>query len=216
MNQARTVLDRLAELGAVVEVKKGDRLVVQAGSVTIPRAILRAAREHKALILKLVGAPPPTSLLDIASAAPIALGNVGNSLGPFACPGGEQRHIDVDERAAIAEHDGSVPAIYAEPFATLQLACPANVPEQRWQQAINDAGIFLDRWGGQAERFGWPPDELFVLHGEAPMTRYEYMGLIWILRGKSVIAINPDFTTLSNSNKFYRKPTAGKGRGVFP
>jgi hypothetical protein len=108
-----------------------------------------------------------------------------------------------------------VPAIYAGPFAALQLACPGRVPEQRWRQAINDAGRFLDQWGREAERFGWQIEELFGLHDEAPMFRYDHMGLIWILRGRSVTGINLDFAMVNQSLKFYRKPTAGKGRGVL-
>jgi hypothetical protein len=213
MNQARSVLDRLAELGAVAEVKKGDRLRVKAGSMAIPSSILRAARQNKTAILKLIDAPPPSLLPDIAPAAPKALADGGKS--PGSCARAGEERIDVNERAAIAEHDGGVPAIYAEPFATLQVASPANVPEQRWHQAINDAGLFLDQWGREAERFGWQPEELFGLHAEAPMCRYDCMGLIWILCGKSVIDINADFATLSNSNKFYRKPTADNGGGVL-
>jgi hypothetical protein len=213
MNQAYTVLDRLDELGAAVEVT-GDRLRVKAGSVAIPSSILRAARENKPAILKLIRAPPPTLLPDIASAAPTTLAKGGRSLGSFVCSG-EEIHVDIDERTAIAEHDGGRPAIYAVPFATLQLVCPPNVPEQRWQQAINDAGLFLDRWGHEAERFGWRPDELFGLHAEAPMCRYDCMGLIWILRGRTVKDLGVDFATLSNSNKFYRKPIAGQGPRCF-
>jgi hypothetical protein len=64
-----------------------------------------------------------------------------------------------NERTAIAEHDGGVPALYAGAFATLQVACPVNVPRECWRQAIEDAGLFLGQWGREAERLGWQIEE---------------------------------------------------------
>jgi hypothetical protein len=108
-----------------------------------------------------------------------------------------------------------VSAHYGEAFAALQIACPVNVPRERWRQAIEDAGLFLGQWGCEAERLDWQIEELFGLHAEAPMSRYDHMGLIWILRGRSVTAINLDFAMVNQSLKYYRNPTAGKGRGVL-
>ena len=71
--------------------------------------------------------------------------------------------IDEAEREAIAIELGGVPIIYASEFARLQAHPPAEVPRDRWDQFINDAGLFFDRWGKQAEALGWRPDELFGL-----------------------------------------------------
>ena len=38
---------------------------------------------------------------------------------------------------------------------------------------------------------GWRPDELFGLHPDAPMGRYDRMGLIWMLKGKRVMPSQP-------------------------
>ena len=94
--------------------------------------------------------------------------------------------MDTAEREAIAIELGGIPIIYASAFARLQAHAPAEVPRDRWHQFINDAGLFLDRWGRQAEALGWRPDELFGLDPVAPMARYDRMGLIWMLHGETV------------------------------
>jgi hypothetical protein len=113
------------------------------------------------------------------------------------------------ERIAIAQYDGDVPAIYAEAFASLVARCPAGVPFVRWQEALNDAGLFLDKWGNDASRLGWlPPNiNLFGVDKNAPLARYDNMGLCWLLQGRFVTAIDENGATLSNGLKFYhRKP----------
>ena len=116
--------------------------------------------------------------------------------------------IDEAEREAIAIELGGVPIIYASEFARLQAHAPAEVPRNRWDQFINDAGLFFDRWGKQAEALGWRPDELLGLHPEAPMARYDRMGLIWMLRGETVIDITKTAARLSGGLTFYRKAAA--------
>jgi hypothetical protein len=96
--------------------------------------------------------------------------------------------VEAAERAALAIESG-VPEVYAEPFAMLQVACPPKVPVDRWRQAVNDAGIFLDRWGYAAEQLGWPIEDVFGLHPKAPLSRFDYMGIIWGLRGARVLAL---------------------------
>ena len=100
---------------------------------------------------------------------------------------------------------GGVPAIYASAFARLQAQPPVEVPRDRWHQFINDAGRFLDRWGRQAEAFGWQPEELIGLDPHAPMARYDRMGLIWMLKGEYVVALTATEAKLSGGLTFYRK-----------
>ena len=116
--------------------------------------------------------------------------------------------IDEAEREAIAIELGGVPIIYASEFARLQAHPPAEVPRDRWHQFINDAGLFLDHWGRQAEALGWRPDELFGLDPVAPMARYDRMGLIWMLHGETVIDITETVARLSGGLSFYRKLAA--------
>jgi hypothetical protein len=113
--------------------------------------------------------------------------------------------IDEAEREAIAIELGGVPTIYASEFARLQAHPPADVPRERWDQFINDAGLFLDRWGRQAEALGWLADDLFGLRPDAPMARYDRMGLCWLLKGERVVALAATEARLSGGLIFYAK-----------
>jgi hypothetical protein len=66
---------------------------------------------------------------------------------------------------------------------------PPGYPEQAWTQLLADAERFLDRWGTQAARLGWPDWELFGCHRQAPFGRIEGMGLVLLLRGKELVAL---------------------------
>jgi len=107
---------------------------------------------------------------------------------------------------ARAELGGS--AVYASAFAQVQARPPGEIPRDRWHQFINDAGIFLDQWGCEAERLGWGAEELYGLHPDAPMARYDRMGLIWMLRGETVIDIIETAARLSDGLAFYRRAAA--------
>ena len=39
--------------------------------------------------------------------------------------------------------------------------------QRRWQQVLDDAGRFLDRWGNQAHELGWNAADLFGVHPQA-------------------------------------------------
>jgi hypothetical protein len=112
--------------------------------------------------------------------------------------------IDETEREAIAIELGGVPEIYALAFAQLQAHAPPEAPLERWHEFINDAGIFLDQWGRDAERLGWTAEDLFGLHPVAPMARYDRMGLIWLLKGERVVALTTTGARLSGGLTFYR------------
>jgi hypothetical protein len=128
----------------------------------------------------------------------------------------EARRDRLEERAAILEVDGGLPRTEAEAFADrdtreaerdaspyapalaeLRGKCPTHVPEDRWRQAITDATAFATEWGGEARTFGWTEAELFGLHPvpEQPAPNYDRlarlddMGLIWLLRGRLVVAL---------------------------
>jgi hypothetical protein len=130
---------------------------------------------------------------------PISASASGLAVAP---PGPE---IDEAEREAIAIELGGVPKIYAAEFARLQAQPPAEVPRERWDQFINDAGLFFNQWGKQAEALGWRGDELFGLDPIAPMGRYDRMGLIWLLKGERVVSITATEARLSGGLTYYLK-----------
>jgi hypothetical protein len=131
-----------------------------------------------------------------------------SQISPSALVGGRAEilpEIDETEREAIAIELGGVPEIYAAAFAQIQVNAPPEVPLERRQQFINDAGMFLDEWGREAERLGWIAEELFGLHPTAPMARYDRMGLLWLLKGERVVALTATEARLSGGLMFYRR-----------
>jgi hypothetical protein len=167
-----------------------------ATSATSATIFTPAARDvAKVAIVAAMG--PPKSKGAFQSAAGLAAG---------IDPQGNQ--IDLAEREAIAIEMGGVPEAYAKAFAAIQAYPPANVPQERWRQFINDAGIFLDRWGQEAARHCWRSDELFGLHPTAPMARYDRMGLLWMLRGQSVTELTDKLARLSDGLAYRRRQSA--------
>jgi hypothetical protein len=78
------------------------------------------------------------------------------------------------------------------------------VARDRWNAFINDAGLFLDAWGKQAERLGWTVDDLFGLHPRTPMARYDQMGMLWLLKGEHVVALTATEARLSGALTYRR------------
>jgi hypothetical protein len=79
------------------------------------------------------------------------------------------------------------------------------VPE-RWQQTVVDAQRFLARWDEQAHALGWTAKDLFGLQTppEKPhpsysrLSRYDEIGLIWLLRGREVVALTEATAAIQN------------------
>jgi hypothetical protein len=100
-------------------------------------------------------------------------------------------------KTLLGGFEGSGDDPYASALAALRATCPAYVPDDRWRQVIADATSFVPEWGGQAEAFGWTARELFGLHTPPKrpvasyrrLARYDETGLIWLLRGRPVIAL---------------------------
>jgi hypothetical protein len=82
-------------------------------------------------------------------------------------------------------------------LAAIESRCPDHVAADHWQQAVEDGRRFLAQWGEQAEALGWTARDLF---GLSPLpdkahpryrrlSRYDETGLIWLLRGRPVLAL---------------------------
>jgi hypothetical protein len=89
------------------------------------------------------------------------------------------------------------PSPYQSEFDALERRCPELIEPERWKQAVEDGRQFLTTWGNQVQALGWTVRELFGLHtppGRPPasyqrLARYDETGLIWLLRGRPVIAL---------------------------
>ena len=148
----------------------------------------------------------PTGTVDRQAGTSGTAGTVGTR-GTVGTAAAVQMDVaDPMERAAVVEHDGSIPRIFADEFARLQQWCPSGVPEPRWRQFINDGGAFLDRRSGEALALGWKSSDLFGLDPVAPMARYDRMGLLWLLKGRAVSALNAAEATITGGQVFRRTP----------
>jgi hypothetical protein len=95
---------------------------------------------------------------------------------------------------------------FGRTLSALESRCPEHVPVERWQLAVDNAHAFLARWGDQAEALGWTARDLFGLHmpPERPhpsysrLSRYDEIGLIWLLRGREVIALTEATAAIQN------------------
>ena len=90
--------------------------------------------------------------------------------------------------------EGGVPALYAEAFARMQASCPAGMSTVRWEQALNDAGLFLDAHGAAAAALGWRVEDLFAR-----------AGLVWALTGATVICLSSSQAMLSDGRKIAKE-----------
>jgi hypothetical protein len=105
----------------------------------------------------------------------------------------------------------------------LEAGCPDFIEPRRWQQCLLDAQHFLGKWGDKALALGWTAQELFGLHEPLPkphasysrLSRYDATGLLWLLQGRSVIALTDTTATISTPSggtltyRKYRKPALG-------
>jgi hypothetical protein len=70
--------------------------------------------------------------------------------------------------------------------------------------------VFLDRWAGEAIRCGWSDLDVFGCHDTAPTARRDAMGLVLLLDGCEIVAIDPDGADLVTAGggrqRFYRRP----------
>jgi hypothetical protein len=100
---------------------------------------------------------------------------------------------EMDERQAVAEIEGGIPALYSAGFARLQLTPQPGLSVPRWLQAVDDAGRFLDAFGQQAQAMGWQADDLFRPDG-----------LVRTLQGARVITLTSTIAALSDGRIFKR------------
>jgi hypothetical protein len=125
-----------------------------------------------------------------------------------------------DKRSDHHEEDSSFGRLsrLCRTLQELEHRCPAYIDPADWQRAIEDGRRFVTKWGEQAEVLGWTSADLFRLHTppEKPapsyrrLSRYDQTGLIWLLRGRSVIALtSTEAVILCHSGvtlKFCRAP----------
>jgi hypothetical protein len=118
-------------------------------------------------------------------------------------------------KAVTPSHSDFGDQPYCRIVTALSEHCPDLVEEHRWRRAVADAIAFVQQWAEQAAAFGWTPRDLFGL-AEVPdrpgpnyqrLSRYDQMGLIWILQGRRVVALTKDTAVIQTANStvsYYR------------
>ena len=93
----------------------------------------------------------------------------------------------------------------AEGVARLNPArSPCDVPIPRWVQFIDDCRRFLDDgWANCAERLGWSPLDLFGCDSTKPFARINRAGLLWLLGGRTLIALAGDAAGIATASGGY-------------
>jgi hypothetical protein len=173
---------------------------------------------------------PPTRLESeeagkrVASAAQASVGHKGRSAEKLRSATENNRQNRQNLSRTAEEDSGTVPGnFYDDALTALRSECIELVELARWLQAITDAQAFLAVWGAQADALGWGADELFGLHPipeqSAPnfrrLSRYDGMGLFWLLHGRPVIALTTSeavIRTASSATLTYRKRQPGGKR----
>jgi hypothetical protein len=125
-----------------------------------------------------------------------------------------------EERAAIAEHDGGAPRIWAEALARVDpRKPPGDVPPRRWLRFIDDCGRFLDGgWAARATALGWGPLDLFGCDRDRPFARVDHLGLLWLVNGGAVAELYRDraiIVTERGAPQCYRRRPVEVGRVVL-
>jgi hypothetical protein len=99
----------------------------------------------------------------------------------------------------------------------LERRCPDMVSIVDWQQGVIDARHFLRTWERQARDLGWTTADLFGLHETQQnrrltyrrLGRYDATGLIWLLRGRPVVALTAESAAIGTRGSgvvvFYRR-----------
>jgi hypothetical protein len=135
--------------------------------------------------------------------------------------------------AQVSEQEGFVGFVSAQSsrfggafgraLVALESRCPDLVPAERWRKAVEDGHAFLARWGTQAEALGWSPRDLFGLHkppakprpSYSRLSRYDHTGLLWLLQGRSVLALTDATAAIENATgavtiyRRFHKPAFG-------
>jgi hypothetical protein len=125
-------------------------------------------------------------------------------------------------KAVTPSHSDFGDQPYCRIVTALSKRCPDFVDEQTWRQAIADGAHFLAQWGEQAAALGWTPRDLFGL-ADVPdkpgpnyqrLSRYGQMGLVWLLKGRRVVALTKDSASIKTAIgtlSYYRRPHGAKG-----
>lgn len=102
-----------------------------------------------------------------------------------------QAHAEaIEERAAIAEHDGGLPKDWAEALTAIEArGKPANMLAAQWRSALDRIWARADEHGAAMHAAGWTFEEAFGL-GEN-WFRLDQRGAAWLGDAAHIVAVTP-------------------------
>lgn len=134
---------------------------------------------------------------------------------------GGVKHLAEAARESRLAHSNShhlpveLPADWSNGYAAFCAMSPLDdFPRHRWDQAIRDGEAFLSVWGLEAVRLGWRAVDLFGASPAAPWARIGMLGLVLLLNGDPVVALDADaatITTRSGGALRFRRHIAREG-----
>jgi len=111
---------------------------------------------------------------------------------------------------ALPEMPG-VPQDWLTGLASMaRMVAPAGIPPTDWEGIVTGGSRLLEEWGAHLAALGWPAPDLFALHRERPMDRYDHAGLVRFLGRKEVWAIttmSATLLTVSGSTQTFHRRT---------
>jgi hypothetical protein len=135
---------------------------------------------------------PPASILDLLSANKPAI----IALLRRSDPG----ETAIDERAAIIADNVGVPRAWVEGYTRLcVMPPPADISERDWQAMVDGAGRLLEQWGGKLASLGWTVEDIFGIHGLAPIVRLDLAGLVRFLIRFELVDLTDEHALLMNA-----------------
>jgi hypothetical protein len=67
---------------------------------------------------------------------------------------------------------------------------------------VDDCGRFLDpkaNWAARAAALGWTAETLFGCASTQPLAHLQVAGLVWVLRGRRIVRLYPDWAFIEDS-----------------
>jgi hypothetical protein len=119
-----------------------------------------------------------------------------------------QRRLEGHGETCRSPAPGQRASVLKVALEALEQRCPDHIEADRWHQAVQDGRRFLGAWDDQAEVLGWTADDLFGL-AEPPerpspfyrrLSRQDATGLVWLLRGRQVVAVTTGDAVIAISN----------------
>src|SRR5262249_25385378 len=93
---------------------------------------------------------------------------------------------------------------------------PESIAPSIWHQVVADADRFLVTWGATAAALGWTAPDLFGVHRQKPMARYDAAGLVVLLDGGDIVALTADCAEIRTRSgalqRYRRRPFHGSGQ----